>query len=197
MNISDQRSFNLNRNQREEHIAGYSLMIRKNRFGRVPHYINFMFHDVPGSRKTKIEIMKKQVSRVHDILTRSIVRKRDSESWRPSRPIFVGCPDLPVWKKDKESIRNLIVNDGLHFNAISLTPPDKTFVREEGDCNWYPKSRLKMSLERHFEQCQRFYQTEHLYRIHVTPITYDTMADYTLKTFKNGHVSEADILVLN
>jgi hypothetical protein len=120
MNISDQRSFDLNRNQREEYIAGYSLMIRKNRFGRVPHYINFMFHHLPGSRQTKIEIMKKQVSRVHDILTRSIVRKRDSVNWQPSRPIFVGCPDLPVWKRDKEPIRNLIVNDGLHFNAICL-----------------------------------------------------------------------------
>ena len=68
MNITDQRSFNLNRDQREEYIAGYSLMIRKNRFGRVPHYINFMFNHVPGNRKTKMEFMKKQVIRVHDIL---------------------------------------------------------------------------------------------------------------------------------
>jgi hypothetical protein len=201
MNITDQRSFNLNRDQREEYIAGYSLMIRKNRFGRVPHYINFMFNHVPGNRKTKMEFMKKQVIRVHDILTRSIVRKPNSEDWKPSRPILVGCPDLPVWKKekkDKEPIRNLIVNDGLHFNAICLTPPDKTFVREEGDCNWYAKSRLKMSLERHFEQCQRFYQTEHLYRIHVTPITHriDAVTEYTLKAFKNGYITADDILVM-
>jgi hypothetical protein len=59
------------------------------------------------------------------------------------------------------------------------------------------ETALKVSLEEHFRLKQQMYQTEHLYRIHVTPITYDTMADYTLKTFKNGHVTADDILVLN
>ena len=38
MNITDQRSFDLNRSQREGYIAGYSAMIEENMFGRVPHY---------------------------------------------------------------------------------------------------------------------------------------------------------------
>ena len=188
-------SHQLTREEREAYIAGFSAMIEANRAGRLPHYINFMFHPVPGSRNTKVEIMKRDVTRAHNLLTRYIVRKTNSENWQGSRPIFIGCPDLPVVKREKQSIRNFMVNDGLHFNAISLTPAISGNVQPLTHL-FLPRSRLKISLKEHFHQQQRNYQTEHLHRIHVTPITEGTMADYTLKTFKNGHVTPDDILVL-
>ena len=89
-----------------------------------------------------------------------------------------------------------MVNDGLHFNAISLTPAVRGIARPLTHL-FMPRSRLKVSLEEHFRRKQEMYQTEHLYRIHVEPITDGTMADYTLKAFRNGHVSPDDILVLN
>jgi hypothetical protein len=189
-------SHELTREQREQYIAGYSATIEENRFGREPHYINFMFHSIPGSREAKLEAMKRDVIRVHDLLMRSIVRKPDSVMWQSSRPIFIGCPDLPVVKRQKQQVRNFMVNDGLHFNVISLTPairgnvpPLTHFVA--------PRSRLKVTLEEHFRRQQRIYQTEHLYRINVTPITEGTMADYALKTFKNGYVTPDEIFVRN
>jgi len=36
-----------------------------------------------------------------------------------------------------------------------------------------------------------------LARIHATPVTIGTMADYTLKTFKHGRVDSDSMLVLN
>jgi hypothetical protein len=39
------------------------------------------------------------------------------------------------------------------------------------------------------------YLADKLYRIDVTPISRSTMADYTLKNFKNGRVAYDDIRV--
>jgi len=190
-------SHELTREQREQYIAGYSAMIKENRFGREPHYINFMFHSIPGSRQAKLEAMKRDVIRVHDLLMRSIVRKPDSANWQSSRPIFIGCPDLPVIKREKQHVRNFMVNDGLHFNTIALTPPTRLGKVQALTHLILPTSRLKVTLEEHFRRQQRIYQTEHLYRIDVTPITEDTMVDYMLKTFKNGYVTPDEIFVRN
>jgi hypothetical protein len=187
----------LTREQREQYIAGYSAMIEENRFGREPHYINFMFHSIPGSTEARLEAMKRDIIRVHDLLMRSTVRKPNSPNWQASRPIFIGCPDLPVIKRKKQHVRNFMVNDGLHFNAISLTPPTRSGTVQPLTHLFLPTSRLKVSLEEHFRRQQQMYQTEHLYRIHVTPIVDGTMADYTLKTFKNGYVTPDEVLVLN
>jgi hypothetical protein len=196
MNIKDQRSFDLNRQQREKLIAGYADAIEEKMFGRVAHYINFMFNSIPGKRGTKIEIMNKDVTRAFGLLLRSTVRKPESIYWQASRPIFIGCPDLPVIKREKQHIRNFIVNNGLHFNAICLSPAICGEGRQLAH-RFVPRSRLKVSLDEHFRLQQNLYQTEHLYRVHVTPITDGKMADYTFKTFKNGNVSGDDILVLN
>jgi hypothetical protein len=194
MNDTDQRSLNLNRDQREELVAGYSEMIEENMFGRVAHYINFMFNSIPGSRKTKIEIMEKDITRAYGLLLRSTIRKLDSENWQASRPIFIGCPDLPVVKREKQHIRNFMVNDGLHFNVISLTPAIYGAARPLAHL-FLPRSKLKVSLEEHFRLKQEMYQTEYLYRIYATPITEGTMADYTFKAFRNGRVSYDEIRV--
>jgi hypothetical protein len=189
-------SHQLTREQREKYIAGYSAIIEENRHGREPHYISFMFHSIPGSREAKLEAMKSDVIRVHDLLMRHTVRKPDSENWRASRPIFIGCPDLPVVKRQKQHIRNFMVNDGLHFNAISLTPPPRSGEVQPFTHRFLPTSRLKINLEEHFRRQQQMYQTEYLYRIYVEPIVEGTMADYMLKTFKNGYVTPDKILVL-
>jgi hypothetical protein len=57
------------------------------------------------------------------------------------------------------------------------------------------RSRLTVPLKKHFEQCQQFYLNDVLYRLHVTPITKGSMADYTLKAFKHGRVSSDSIQV--
>lgn len=171
-------------------------MIRENQVGRVSHFLTFMFQSIPGNRDTKKEVMKRDVIRAHDLLMRNVVRKPDSANWKSSRPIFIGCPDLPVIKRTKQPIRNLIVNDGLHFHAIALTPA--LYGPKTPLMHYYrPSSRLKVPLVDHFIEKQSMYQTEHLYRVDVMPITYGTMTDYTLKAFKNGRVGSDDILVLN
>jgi hypothetical protein len=62
---------------------------------------------------------------------------------------------------------------------------------------WGPQSRLKVSLDQHFRERRRLYLTERLARIHVTAVEDGTMADYTLKAFKNGRIDADSILILN
>ena len=192
----------LNQISRENIVLGYSEIIQEHiDLGWDPFYLNFMFNYIPGSHVTKMDVMRQQVTRVHDILTRHTVKRPQALAWRHLRPIFIGCHDLPVWKHDKELVRNLIVNDGLHFNAIALTPkparsdmPIKTQY-----LLWGRQSRLTVPLNHHLWQEQRFYHNDVLSRIHATPIiaTPELITDYMLKTFKHGRVGSESIEVWN
>ena len=92
-------------------------------------------------------------------------------------------PDLPVYKREKKSIEDVAINNGLHYGGIALTPPI---------------SRFQSTLDAHFAQHQDKYVNEKLARIHVQPITWDPdyVTDYAAKSFKRGRVSDADIIVL-
>jgi hypothetical protein len=92
-------------------------------------------------------------------------------------------PDLPVFKWAKKSLRDVTINNGLHYSGIALTPP---------------VSRFATSLDTHFEQCQQEYLTEKLARIDVKAITWnpDFVTDYVTKSFKRGRVSDEDIIIL-
>ena len=85
-----------------------------------PYFINFMFNHIPGDRQAKMDVMIQEVTRVHHIFTRHIVRRPEATAWRHLRPMFMGCHDLPVWKHAKEIGRGSVVNDGLHYNAIAF-----------------------------------------------------------------------------
>jgi hypothetical protein len=150
-----------------------------------PYFLNFMFNQIPGKHSTKKQIMADEVCRVYETLITNIVRKPTSPSWKQYCPIFIGCPDLPVAKSDRELVRNLNVNDGLHFNGCLLLPPEK-------------KCRLKGRLDDHFRRHQELYYRDgySLDRLHATNIHEGSMVDYALKHFKRGNVSYDDILIL-
>jgi hypothetical protein len=161
----------------------------------MPYYLSFMFNHIPRGPLSKLDVMTSEVTRVHHILTRHTVRKPHADCWRRLRPVFIGCHDLPVWKHTKASIRDFVVNDGLHFNAIALMPPP---ARTDMPMKMQflilgRQSRLNVPLDEHFRLNQRFYVNDILDRVHVTPITKGTMADYTLKAFKHGRVGPDSI----
>jgi len=81
-------------------IDGYAEMIKKHvDDGWKPNYVNFMFNHIPGCAVTKMDAMSAEVNRVHNILTRNIVKRPKAKLWCHLRPIFIGCHDLPVWKQ--------------------------------------------------------------------------------------------------
>ncbi|MBJ7402198.1 MAG: hypothetical protein JHD07_02405 [Bradyrhizobium sp.] len=186
------------RHEREQIVAGYDQMIEEYILhGYQPFFLNFMFNHIKASDLQRREIMTSAVTRVHDILCRHTVRKPNSEEWSYLRPIFIGCHDLPVWKHEKTTIRESLINYGLHFNAIALTrPPARSDMhRKVQEMLWGKQSRLTVPLDEHFRTKACFYHNDVLSRIHATPITRGTMADYALKTFKHGRVGPDSVQV--
>src|ERR1700688_5280105 len=116
-----------------------------------------MFNKIPGKHSTKKQIMADEVYRVYETLITNVVRKPKSPSWKQYCPFFIGSPDLPVAKSDKELVRNLNVNGGLHFNGCLLLPPKG-------------RRRLRGHLDDHFRNNQeRYYRDEYpLDRLHAT-----------------------------
>jgi hypothetical protein len=186
---------------REALVEAYSNMIaEKMDEGREGYFVNFMFNQLPGSRQNHMDTMRQEVERVHWVLAKHMIHRPGHRNWAHLRPIFVGSPDLRVFKWDRgEPNRLVVANDGLHFNTIALVPPPSSSILPSGIQNrlWGLQSRLKVPLDQHFRDRSRFYLNDGLARIHVTPVSYGTMADYTLKAFKHGRLDEDAILVLN
>jgi hypothetical protein len=84
------------------------------------------------------------------------------------------------------------------MNGVGLAPPPSPSYVPKG-VRQHPifgkLSKLQEPLDVHFPQLKHVYLTDKLYRIDVTPISWGTMADYALKTFKNGRVAYDDIRV--
>src|ERR1700739_1731185 len=57
--------------QRKQTIAGYDQLIEEiiEHDKAQAYYVNFMFNQLPGSDRTRREIMIREVTRFHDILT--------------------------------------------------------------------------------------------------------------------------------
>lgn len=184
--------------QRTENIDAYSKIISNiAREGMVPHHINFMFNQLPRSIVARNAIMRSEVTRVHELLRERIVRKWWSPRWEHLRPVFIGCLDLPVLKKDKNRSRLYLPNEGSHFNVVALVPPVNPLpVGVNQHLIILRQSRLHVGLQEHFDQHRHIYLNENLCRIYVTEITYGDMTDYTLKNYKRGNLSSGEILLL-
>jgi hypothetical protein len=150
-----------------------------------PYLVTFMFRQMPKRKSTKITIMTDEVTSAYSTLLTHVVRRPNSPSWCEWKPVFIGCPDLPVPKGQKIDGYATIANDGWHFNGCLVLPPDD-------------KCRLKQHLHDHFQQNRKFYikADNHLERIHATAMDKYIIADYVMKHFKRGNISSDDILLL-
>jgi hypothetical protein len=180
---------------RKKIVSGYDLLVGEiiENDDAELHYVSFMFHQLSGNRRAQIGQMVADVTRFHGILKNHVVRRPDAAAWNELVPVLIGLPDWPVCKKKKEPIRNLQVNDGLHFNAVVLMPPTLEGPHIKG----VKESRLEVTLDLHVKENEQKYMTEKLYRIHVTPTSSQgTIVNYTFKSFLSGQTSIDDILIL-
>src|SRR6185295_14073204 len=87
------------------------------------HFVTFMYHPLPGTQTNKIERMGQDIERIYNRLLTRCVRNPRSELYRDKRPILFASPDLPVYKRNKDSMESIIINDGLHMHAIIIIRP--------------------------------------------------------------------------
>lgn len=151
-----------------------------------PYLLSFMFEPLPGSEARRLAAMAQHIERAYAIFVTRVVRKPRKANRQGHLPLWLCSPDLPVVKHramEKTSLRDLNINDGLHYQAIALLPP------------W---SRLA-DLAAHFESMQATYnKLACLERIHAKPITHTPGAAvaYTLKQNTRGRFGVGDNFIL-
>lgn len=90
-----------------------------------------------------------------------------------------------MFKHDKQSLRDVVVDDGLHVHGVAFVPP------------W---ARLTEPLDVHFERDRaRYVADTAIDRIDIAPITHSLVAavDYALKGAKQGRLGADAVLILS
>jgi tRNA(Leu) C34 or U34 (ribose-2'-O)-methylase TrmL len=142
-----------------------------------------MFRNISGSNEFKIQQMHKEITRFYEKLATRAVRKPRSEKWVQLLPKGVFFPDVPGYKKSFSNIRELTINDGIHFHGIMVATQE---------------SRLKEPLHLHLARKRKLYVRGKIYRIDAERITSDApfVTDYSGKAIKRRRFSNDHILLL-
>ena len=151
------------------------------------YLFSVMFHELGGSRKTKLIQMNHEVEQIYNRLVTRMVRDPRSQSWAGYLPIGVFVPDLPVpkvRKAKKSTIADVSINDGLHMGGIVL-----------GN-RW---GRIREGLDKHFEVKKKQYLSDKIRNIHVERIkrTPHDAVDYTFKSLLKRTSTPDDVLILD
>jgi hypothetical protein len=137
------------------------------------YLLTFMFSQIPGSDASRMLQMKKHLGWLYGRLAKASVPKPSSAKWSPFLPKAVLAPDLPVPKHTKVELRDVTVNNGLHWHGLFLVNP------------LAPK--LQDTLDLHINGNLRKYLVGSLRTIDVRPITYapEYITGYGLKSLKS------------
>ena len=168
-------------------IEGYVQFVQNlTDVGWTPYLMTFMFENLGGSPDRVARQMEAEVERIYATFVTRVTRKPRSAAHFDHMPVWLSCPDYPVPKREKKSVRDVIINDGRHKHALALQPP---------------KSRLREDLVTHFNEHWLLYVRPKLpiSRIDVEPITHDLarVVDYNFKAFGRGLVGSDEILILH
>jgi len=152
--------------------------------GYEPYMMTLIFN-ISRCRITPQEI-ENAVYKVYGRFLTEVVRNPWSENNSDKRPILIGCPDWPVFKREGSQIDAAsLSNDGVHFGSMLLVPP---FVR------------LKTGVPDHFEVKRKAYVRPggmlsriHLKHVHRTP---GAVTAYVLKSLTKTRCGSDDLIVL-
>ena len=169
---------------REHILEGFGVWIKQHvKDGWNAYFLSFMFHQLPGSKQARIQQMHEEVEIFYRKLITHVERDPRLNKNAHKLPRGVFFPDVPAYKRQKQGLRDVTVNDGLHMHGVLVIPE---------------KSRLKISLDEHVLENYHKYQSHKMYRIDVVPmdarIVYTT--DYAGKALKTPRFDQDDILIL-
>jgi hypothetical protein len=149
-----------------------------------PYLLTLKFDHIPGSERRVEKVMRAETERAYAILLTRATRRPRSVGQQGNLPIWICCFDMPVFKRAKPSIRDILPNDGRHVHATLLMPPWSRF----------------QDVEEHFLQLQHVYlgASDVLAAIDCVPVTYTPgyAHQYVMKAVLNGRLDEASWFVL-
>lgn len=176
------------RSQRErqaEIVREYgSWLEEKRKKGWDVYLFSINFQPLPGGRQAKLDQMYGEIIGLYAKLCTRVVRKPRSPKWAQWLPVGIFLPDLPVHKKKKAKIQDLVINDGLHFHGLMA-------------CHRF--GRLSESLVDHFTTNSNLYLTDRIREIDVVEIDAGLrfkVTDYALKGLTNQKFGGEDLLIL-
>src|ERR1700722_9417382 len=142
-------------------------------YGWHGYFLSFMFSQIHDSEGARMEEMKKHLGWFYGRLAKASVPKASSPKWSRFLPKVVLAPDLPVPKHTKVELRDVTVNNGLHWHGLILVNP------------LAPK--MQDRLNNHINGNLRKYLVGSIRTIDVKPITYtpEYLTGYGLKSLKS------------
>jgi hypothetical protein len=155
-------------------LQGYGQWVADHVDGGYHGYLlTFMFSQIPGSDASRMLEMRKHLGWFYGRLAKASVPKPSSSRWSSFLPKAILAPDLPVPKHTKVELRDVTVNNGLHWHGIFLVNP------------LAPK--LQDRLNNHINGNLRKYLVGSIRTIDVKPITYtpEYLTGYGLKSLKS------------
>jgi len=157
----------------EDHVAS----------GWQPYLMTITFNHLSGSQKTVMSKMKDEIERIYKLTVCNTVRNPKAASAQGKIPMFIGAPDLPVYKKEKARSRQS-VNDGLHWHIIVLLSPSGRHLALDADYARRPAC---------YHGPDRI-----ISRIHIRGVDRDAsrVSDYVQKALRNGKLDEDELLIL-
>src|SRR6266576_3717438 len=152
-------------------------------YGWRGYLLSFMFCQIHDSDESRMETMKKHLGWFYGRLAKASVPKASHPIWSPFLPKVVLAPDFPVPKNSKVHLRDVTVNDGLHWHGLVLVNP------------FAPK--LSGHLDVHINEKLRKYLVGSLRNIGVEPITREPayVTGYGMKGLKRRSFFEDEILI--
>jgi hypothetical protein len=151
------------------------------------YYVSVLFHQLPGSQKSHLEQMKREINRLYNRLATRSVKDPRSPTLKRYLPVGVFVPDLPVEKykgKEKISLADASINNGLHMNGIIVAN------------RW---GRIRTGLIKHFKEKRNCYETGIVRSVGLTRIKDDLghVVDYAFKSVKRRRFSMDDVVLLD
>jgi hypothetical protein len=166
-------------------VEGYTQWVNdKIAEGYDPHFVTFMFHQIPGNQDARWLEMTRIIDQVYGRVLSKTFRVPNAAKNQPFMPVLIMFPDFPIYKRDKDHFVDISVNDGQHAQGMGLMPPN---------------SRLEENLSGHFlnhgEKYVRSYpslQRIHSVRIEETP---EKVVRYMFKAMEANRASPDDIAI--
>lgn len=154
--------------------------------GWSPYLLVLKFRHLGGRRDTVLAQMNREAERAHRWLCERVWRNANAPSRRPWMPCWILVPDVPVAKRAKARLRELVPNDGLHLQGVAVMPPG---------------GRLREPLDEHLGERGARYcpRGGPLMSITATPIEIGDVAyvnTYNFKAVPRGRASFDDVLLL-
>ena len=146
------------------------------------YYVNFMFEPLHVPTAELVPKMRKGIHKFYGRFCTEFIHNGRAKSEQERMPRFWLFPDLPVRKNKGNSLRDVTINGGLHYNGPMLIPP---------------VSRFKECPIKHLKENQARYALHGIERIYLMAGgDILGLADYAAKTIKNHRADEGDILIL-